>query len=184
MRVLVAPSSVSASGARECLVSWSRSGLLRPFCWWPADGQRMSERVTRIDPSGNSRDLPLAAALLRSDPRDFALIACHPVASDEQFDPDFGMAAEAALEIARMVMAFDPSLRVECGMIAIPAQIGQPLHPGLFRARWKPNIYVAPEDTLEPGHFNQLTDDPVKYRAHAAHAKRESVHLLRVRPQL
>ena len=35
MRVVIVPESEVTKAVQDCLVSWSRVGLLGPFCLWP-----------------------------------------------------------------------------------------------------------------------------------------------------
>lgn len=173
MIVLLAPSTPAADTVLERMVSWSASGLLRPFVWWsmPADAEPVSDAAIRIA-GGERHDERLAAALAEGDddtrPR---LVAVCPVAPDERCPPAFAdvVAAHAGWAYDE-VLAFDPHDPARCAMIVIPGSVRMQLPGSLLRDDWSANIVVVAEDRDRASAVNELGVRLGSMQAHAAHA--------------
>lgn len=171
MRVLVAPDTSTAAEVLECLTTWSHAALLEPFCWWttPAHGDAISMEVVRVERGEHHRCL-LADALDGAAPEDVALVAFLPADPGEALDAGFAGATERCMAFADEVLAFSLDSVRECAMVVAPAAVGQPVPAGLFLARWSANVYVAPEDRVDPSDFNHLSGNRAAFPRHAAHA--------------
>jgi hypothetical protein len=159
-------------------MSWSRSQLLMPFCWWPvpADGVIAESASARADSlvslivDGEPHEMLLGLATEDTDPEAGALIAAYPAGVGEVIDAGFARSVERSVHIAAGVMPFRPGQAAEACMVVIPAEIAQPVPPELFNLRHVPNIYVAPEDRADPDDPNLLVDNAPGFPPHAAHA--------------
>ncbi|MDQ3725820.1 MAG: hypothetical protein M3335_08040, partial [Actinomycetota bacterium] len=150
MRVVIAPQSEATEAVRDCLLAWSRVGLLGSFCLWrvPLEGEgQAADRVERVD-DGEARDGSLADALegIRSD--QVTLVGLYAAGPEEGFDSRFAGVVERCLEIATKVLAFEKGNPVECTVMAVPEQIGQDVPLEIFCGTW--NLYIAPEDRASP----------------------------------
>lgn len=171
MRVLIVPRGPTSEAVLDSLTTWSGSALLEPFCWWvaPSAASEATAQVTRVERGESHEDL-LAVALEGADQADIALVAFAPVGAGESVPAAFVDAADACVEMARNVLAFGVGSSDECLMVVAPAEVGQPVPPELFVARWAANVYVAPEDRFDPADFNHLVANAAAFPRHAAHA--------------
>ena len=172
MRVLLLPDNGSATKVVDCLLGWSRSGLLGPLrLVRDRPGQVLTEeaRVSRVE-AGEARELLLGAALQDSDGSKDELIACYPAVAAEGFDAGFADAAAAYVDLLARTIAHDATRPARCTMLAAPSQIGQAVPPGLLRQSFASNVYVAPEDRAEPRDPNRLLGNEEVFPMHAAHA--------------
>ena len=170
MNIVLAPDSPMADAVLDCLVSWSASALVEPFCWWPVAQGTTGTLDVRVVVDGQVESQRLNRALAERDVRRPRLVACYPAAAEEAFDVAFADAVEERLTLASDVLAFDPTSPVECDFVTVPAVIGQPVPARLFRFGWRTNVYVAPEDRSDPEAANQLPGWEGGPAPHAAHA--------------
>ncbi|HMI82071.1 MAG TPA: serine protease, partial [Solirubrobacterales bacterium] len=173
MRVLFLPDNRSAEKVVECLLGWSRSGLLAPFAWRAAgDGGVPAEgsTVTRVE-AGESKEMLLGAALQGADDgTSDELVAFYPATAEEGFEPGFPAAAIGYVDLLAQTIAHDAARPARCTMVVAPSQIGQPVPPQLLSQGFAANVYVAPEDRAEPRDPNRLLGNEEVFPMHAAHA--------------
>jgi hypothetical protein len=112
----------------------------------------------------------LPAALAGVDAREVGLVACYPAKAATGFDSRFVDDVDDRLRAIIEVLPFTPDHPAEFTMIVLPAAIGQPVPPDLFRGHWAANVYVAPEDRRMPEEVNRLPHNEDVFAAHAAHA--------------
>jgi hypothetical protein len=171
MRIVVAPQSEDSDQVLAHLLSWSQTGLLRPFCWWtgPVGTHESTVEVRRVS-GGKDTAMALPEALAGVDARDVGLVACYPAKAATGFDSRFVDDVDARLAAVIEVLPFTPDHPAEFTMIVLPAAIGQPVPSDMFRGHWAANIYVAPEDRRMPEEVNRLPHNEDAFPAHAAHA--------------
>jgi hypothetical protein len=170
MRVVIAPQSEATDAVRDCLVSWSRVGLLGPFCLWrvPLQGPAgVPDSVERID-QGESGLGSLAEALQGTPSDQVTLVGLYAAGPAEGFDPGYAECVERCLEIGTEVLAFKKGHPIESTMMVVPERIAQPVPLEIFCGTW--NLYVAPEDRAAPPEANQLPNSEGLLARHAAHA--------------
>lgn len=172
MRVLVFPSNDSSEKVVECLLGWSRSGLLEPFAWCYASAGEVPATETRVSKveAGEVRELLLGAALQDAGRSKDELIAFYPATPDEGFDVGFTEAALAHVDLLARTIAHDAKRPARCTMVIAPSQIGQPVPPDLLSQGFAANVYVAPEDRAEPRDPNRLLGNEEVFPLHVAHA--------------
>jgi S1-C subfamily serine protease len=172
MRVLVLPQNGSSEQVVECLLGWSRSGLLEPFAWCYAKAGEVPAVETRVSKveSGEVRELLLGAALQDGGDSKDELIAFYPATPDEGFDGAFTQAALAHVDLLARAIAHDTTRPARCTMVIAPSEIEQPVPPGLLSQSFASNVYVAPEDRAEPRDPNRLLGNVAVFPMHAAHA--------------
>ena len=172
MRVLVLPQNSSSERMVECLLGWSRSGLLEPFAWCYAKAgavPAVETRVSKVE-SGEVRELLLGAALQGTGNSKDELVAFYPATPDEGFDVAFTDAALAHVDLLARAIAHDTTRPARCAMVIGPSEIEQPVPAGLLSQRFASNVYVAPEDRAEPRDPNRLLGNVEVFPMHAAHA--------------
>ncbi len=172
MRVLLFPDNRSAERVVECLLGWSRSGLIEPFAWRTAEGGAVPDSeamVSRVD-AGEAREMLLGAALQGSARSDNELIAFYPAIPDEGFDAAFAAAAIAHVDLLARTIAHDAARPARCTMVVAPAVIAQPVPPEILTQGFAANVYVAPEDRADPRDTNRLLGNAEVFPLHAAHA--------------
>ncbi len=170
MQVVIAPESATTSAVRDCLVSWSRVGLLGPFCLWsvPLRGQAgVGDGVERIE-NGEAIAGSLAEVLQGIHSDQVTLVGLYAAAPGEGFDPVFAERVGDCLAIGTEVLAFEKGHPIECTVMVVPEAIGQPVPLDVFCGTW--NLYVAPEDRASPPEVNQLQSSEGLLPRHAAHA--------------
>ncbi|WP_026909794.1 hypothetical protein [Patulibacter minatonensis] len=172
MRILLAPRTPDGDAVLEHLVSWSDSGLVRPFAW------AALERPTGDDPApvgvttvlhGAVNTDTLAEALDGVAPADVALVAFTP-ATDAALDAAFAELVEDFRSAAADVLVFDARRPLACTMVVAPPAVAAAVPASLFRSRHAANVYVAPEDRTDPLAVNHLAEDVTAHHRHAAHA--------------
>jgi hypothetical protein len=168
MRVLIVPSSETSESVFLRLAAWSAAGLLEPFCWWPVGMGETTSTVRRVT-RGASVELPLSGAIVGSDPRDVAVVAFHAATVGEAFDERFDAHVDACIDTVTRVVSVDAGNPTECTMVVAPAAIAQPVPHPLFRPHRAANVYLAPEDRVDPRQPNQLLDATDRFPGHAAH---------------
>jgi hypothetical protein len=172
VRILLAPNNESSEKVFECLLGWSRSGLLEPFAWRGTDpGQALgsSAQVLRVE-AGESRELLLGAALQGFDESNDELIGFYAATPHEGFDSEFAEAAAACVDLLSRTIAHDSTRPARCTMVVAPSQIAQPVPRGLLSQSFASNVYIAPEDRAEPKDPNRLLGNEAVFPMHAAHA--------------
>ena len=172
MRIIIAPQTETSEAVLERLVSWSASGLVVPFSWWWSEpsGEASELEVLRLA-DGEIERRSLSDALGDdAHPDDIALIAIYPAVRGESFDVGFVEHVDDRLETAKLVLTPGSARPMMPAMVVIPGELGHPLPGGLFRSRWVPNLYVAPEDRDDPHAPNRLPDHDEDFPGHAAHA--------------
>lgn len=172
MRVLVLPQNGSSEQVVECLLGWSRSGLLEPFAWCYAksgETPAVETRVSKVE-AGEARELLLGAALQDGGDAKDELVAFYPATPDEGFDVAFAEAALAHVDLLARAIAHDATRPARCTMVIAPSEIEQPVPPGLLSQGFASNVYVAPEDRAEPRDPNRLLGNVAVFPMHAAHA--------------
>ena len=173
MRVLLTPENRSSELVYECLLGWSRCGLLEPFAWRSVAGEESIEatmRVSRVE-AGEQRDLLLGAALQSgAEDSEDELVAFHPATPGEGLEASFAGTANALVHLLSQILAHDSSRPARCTMVVAPAQIGQAVPAGIFSQGFASNVYVAPEDRAEPRDPNRLLGNEDVFPLHAAHA--------------
>jgi hypothetical protein len=172
MRVLIAPTIESSDRVLDHLLSWSRSGLVEPFCWWPTDVASVDDVSldVMVVRRGEITHASLSDALEHSDPEDIAFVAACASRADEDLPASFANAVRARLTAASRVLAFAAERPLQAAMVVVPASVGQPVAPDLFSLNWMANLYVAPEDRATPSAVSHLAANPGTFGAHAAHA--------------
>jgi S1-C subfamily serine protease len=172
LRVLLVPDNSSSQKAIDCLLGWSRSGLLGPFAWCSAgvgEVPAVDTLVSRVE-AGESRELLLGAALQDSDSSKDELLAFYPATPEEGLDPGFAAAAMAYVDLLARTIAHDATRPARCTMVIAPSQIGQSVPLGLLSQGFAANVYVAPEDRAEPRDPNRLLGNESVFPLHSAHA--------------
>lgn len=172
MRILLAPENQSAEKVIECLLGWSRSGLLEPFAWRstkPGEVPGSSTQVSRVE-AGETRELLLGAALQGFDKSNDELIAFYPATPEEGFEPNFANAAVACIDLLAQTIAHEATHPARCTMVVAPSQIGQVVPCTLLSQSFASNVYIAPEDRAEPRDPNRLLGNEDVFPMHAAHA--------------
>ena len=172
VRVIMAPQRASADEVLERLIAWSEAGLLAPFCWWrlPADGAQLTgDEVLRVA-RGEEERLPVQFALLDVELDDVRLLALQSARRDERPDPALAGSIATAVEIVRKALPFDRERMPECAMVVACQEVQQPVPEGVFHSTWLPNVFIAPEDRIDPLDANVLQADPHLFPGHVAHA--------------
>src|ERR1043165_9149669 len=134
MRVLVFPDNGSAEKVIDCLLGWSRSGLLEPFAWCrarPGERPAMEARVAKVV-AGETRELLLGAALQDAGESKDELIAFYPATAGEGFEVGFTEAALAHVDLLARTIAHDARRPARCTMVVAPSQIGRAVPSGLL----------------------------------------------------
>jgi len=170
MRVVVAPRSEVSEAVHDCLLAWSRVGLLGPFCFWQvpvAQGQEVLDQVERIE-EGDSKTGSLAEALQGTPSDQVTLVGLYAAGPGDGFDAGFADAIQRCLGIGRKVLAFEKGKPIECTVMVAPEEIAQPVPLDVFCGTW--NLYIAPEDRASPPEANQLLSSEGLLARHAAHA--------------
>jgi S1-C subfamily serine protease len=171
MRVVIAPESEVSDAVRECLVSWSRVGLLGPFCLWlvplGGDPAAVPDSVERIK-AGEARPGSLGEALQGTPSDQVHLIGFYASGPLQGFDTGFAPRVEHCIAIANEVLAYEKGHPIESTVIVVPERIGQRVPLEVFCGTW--NLYVAPEDRAAPPEANQLPNSDGLLPRHAAHA--------------
>jgi len=172
MRVLVLPQNGSGEQVVECLLGWSRSGLLEPFAWCYAKSgavPAVETKVSKVE-AGEVRELLLGAALQDGGDAKDELVAFYPATPGEGFDVAFTEAALAHVDLLARAIAHDATRPARCTMVIAPSEIEQPVPSGLLSQGFASNVYVAPEDRAEPRDPNRLLGNVAVFPMHAAHA--------------
>lgn len=172
MRILLVPNNESSKKVFECLLGWSRSGLLEPFAWRGVDpGQALgsSTQVLRVE-AGEGRELLLGAALHGFDESNDELIGFYPATPQEGFEPSFIETATACVDLLSQTIAHDATRPARCTMVMAPSEIAQPVPPEILSQSFASNVYIAPEDRAEPKDPNRLLGNEAVFPMHAAHA--------------
>lgn len=169
MRVVIAPESATTTAIRDCLVSWSRVGLLGPFCLWAVPLQKpagVADAVERIEDGAVATGS--LAEVLQGIPSDQVTLVGLYAAGPEGFDAAFAERVGDCLTIGTEVLAFEKGHPIECTVMVVPETIGQPVPLDVFCGTW--NLYVAPEDRASPAEANLLSSSKGLLPRHAAHA--------------
>jgi hypothetical protein len=171
MRILLLPPNPSGERVIECLVAWSRSGLIEPFAWCVAEPGRSSpdREVSRVE-AGETQEMLLGAALQGAVGATNELVAFYPATEAEGFDTGFVAAAADHVELLARTIAHDAARPARCTMVIAPAEIGQPVPPQMLSQSFASNVYVAPEDRAEPRDPNRLLGNAEVFPLHSAHA--------------
>src|ERR1035437_6329185 len=170
MRIVIAAQSETGETVLANLCSWSRSGLLSEFCWWPTppDGSERGFVVKRIV-RGELREESLSHALDQVDPDDVRLVGFY-CAGPDGFDVRFADALQQRVDAAADVIRFRPAHPVRATMVVVQPAVGERVPAGLFRGRWLANVLMVAEYRRKPDAPNALADTPEMLPAHAANA--------------
>ena len=168
--VVVARPLTNADGVASVARAWSRLGLLEPMLWVDPLDESGEFRCETIVNGVSTHAVPLGVALSAAPYRRIKLISVRLATSEGAFDVDAMNA-----ELHRCERSIEESLAngvqefVRLNLIVPVADlVGLP--SGLVVREWNTNVFVAPEDRVDPRYADRGVREDIEYFSHSMEA--------------